>query len=116
LSGQPLNWQLVERHAELIETARTAACYSLYALANTSPPKPGLVFDGAGQGGIEVEIWEMGQEAFGSFVALIPPPLCIGTVTLADGRTVKSFLCEAHATRGAEDITAFGGWRAWLWR
>ncbi len=58
----------------------------------------------------------MDAEAFGSFVALIPPPLGIGTVTLADGRKVKGFLCEAHATRGAEDITAFGGWRAWLAR
>jgi allophanate hydrolase len=56
----------------------------------------------------------MAEEAFGSFVALIPPPLGIGTITLADGRSVKGFLCEAHATEGAKDITAFGGWRAWL--
>jgi len=116
LSGQPLNSQLVERKARFIETTRTAPGYSLYALTGTSPPKPGLLFDGAGDGGIEVEIWEMDAEAFGSFVAFIPPPLGIGTVTLADGRKVKSFLCEAHATRDAEDITAFGGWRAWLAR
>ena len=56
----------------------------------------------------------MDEAAFGSFVALIPSPLGIGTVTLADGLGVKGFLCEAHAVRGAEDITAFGGWRAWL--
>jgi hypothetical protein len=67
-----------------------------------------FLFDGAGDGGIEVEIGEMDAKAFGSFVALIPPPLGIGTGTLADGRRVKSFLCEAHATRDAEDITAFG--------
>ena len=41
-------------------------------------------------------------------------PLGIGNVTLADGRAVKGFLCETYATIGAEDITAFGGWRAWL--
>jgi allophanate hydrolase len=116
LTGQPLNGQLVERKARLLETTRTAAGYRLYALANTSPPKPGLVFDGTGPGGIEVEIWDMDEAAFGSFVALIPAPLSIGTVTLADGRTVQGFLCEAHATRGAEDITGFGGWRAWLGR
>ena len=114
LSGQPLNGQLVERNAKLIETARTGPGYRLYALAGTSPAKPGLVFDGSGPGGIEVEIWEMDEEAFGSFVALIPAPLSIGTVTLADSRTVKGFLCEGHATRGAEDLTTFGGWRAWL--
>lgn len=113
LTGQPLNWQLTERKARCIETTRTAAGYRLYALAGASPPKPGLVFDGRGLGDIEVEVWEMDEAAFGSFVAGIPAPLGIGTVTLADGRTVKGFLCEAHAISGAEEITAFGGWRAW---
>jgi allophanate hydrolase len=56
----------------------------------------------------------MDVAAFGSFVALIPAPLGIGTITLADGRSMQGFLCEACAIRGAEDITAFGGWRAWL--
>ena len=114
LSGQPLNIQLVERKAWLVETTRTAAGYRLYVLPNTSPLKPGLVFDGAGGGEIEVEIWEMMEDEFGSFVALIQPPLGIGTVGLADGRCVKGFLCESYATEGAEDITAFGSWRAWL--
>ena len=114
LSGQPLNGQLAERRARLIETTRTSTGYRLYALAGTSPAKPGLVFDGTGPGEIEVEIWEMEEGAFGSFVALIPPPLGIGTLKLVDGRTVLGFLCETYATRGAEDITAFGGWRAWL--
>jgi allophanate hydrolase len=116
LSGQPLNGQLLERQAKLLETTRTGPGYRLYALADTSLPKPGLVFDGTGAGGIEVEIWDMDEGAFGSFVALIPGPLGIGTVTLAGGQTVKGFLCEAHATGGAEDITAFGSWRAWLGR
>jgi allophanate hydrolase len=116
LTGQPLNWQLVERKAKLLETTRTGPGYRLYALADTSPAKPGLVFDGTGPGAIEVEIWDMEEAAFGSFVALIPAPLGIGTVTLAGGRTVKGFVCVVHATSGAEDITAFGGWRAWLGR
>jgi allophanate hydrolase len=114
LSGQPLNGQLVERHARLLRTTATVAGYSFYVLANTTPAKPGLVFDGKGAGGIEVEIWEMTEAAFGSFVALIPSPLGIGTVMLADGANVKGFLCEAHAIQGAENITALGGWRAWL--
>jgi allophanate hydrolase len=116
LTGQPFNFQLVERKAKLIETTCTGFGYRLYALACTTPPKPGLVFDGTGAGAIEVEIWEMDEASFGSFVAAIPPPLGIGTLTLADGRSVKGFLCEAYATCGAEDITAFGGWRAWLAR
>jgi allophanate hydrolase len=116
LTGQPLNCQLVERNARLVRTARTAAGYSFYALENTTPAKPGLTFDGKGAGGIEVEIWKMDVAAFGSFVTLVPPPLGIGTVKLADGSTVKGFLCEAHAVRDAQDITAHGGWRAWISR
>ena len=114
LTGQPLNGQLVERNARLIGTTRTAPGYSFYELPGTVPPKPGLVFDGKGAGGIEVEVWEMDATDFGSFVGLIPAPLGIGTVALADGSSVKGFLCEAHAVQGAEDITGFGGWRSWL--
>lgn len=114
LTGQPLNGQLVERNARLVRTARTARGYSFYALANTTPPKPGLVFDGKGAGLIEVEIWEMEAAAFGTFVALIPPPLGIGTLTLEDGTQVKGFVCESHAVSDARDITSLGGWRNWL--
>jgi allophanate hydrolase len=116
LTGQPLNGQLVERRARLVETTRTGPGYSFYALPGTVPPKPGLVFDGKGKGGIEGEVWEMDAAAFGSFVGLIPAPLGIGTLKLADGSAVKGFLCEAYAVGGAEVITEFGGWRAWLGR
>lgn len=114
LSGQPLNGQLTERDGRLLRTAKTAAGYSLFELPGTTPAKPGLIFDGKGAGGIEVEVWELDQNGFGSFVALVPPPLSIGTVALADGSSVKGFLCESHALGGARDITQYGSWRAWL--
>lgn len=114
LTGQPLNTQLAERKARLVRTARTAAGYSFYALAGTVPAKPGLVFDGQGPGLIEVEIWEMDATAFGSFVALIPSPLGIGTLKLDDGSSVKGFICEPFAIADARDISSFGGWRSWL--
>ncbi|MGE0151678.1 MAG: allophanate hydrolase [Reyranellaceae bacterium] len=113
LGGQPLNHQLTSRNARFAGAARTAAGYSLYALANTAPAKPGLARDG-GAGGIELELWSLDAAGFGSFVAEIPPPLGIGTIALQDGRQVKGFLCEAHALAGAADITAHGGWRAYL--
>jgi allophanate hydrolase len=33
---------------------------------------------------------------------------------LADGTSTKSFLCEPAALAGATDITALGGWIAYL--
>jgi hypothetical protein len=57
--------------------------------------------DGGTTGGaIEIEIWEVPASAFGGFVDGIPAPLGIGTLTLENGRQVKGFLCEAHATKG----------------
>lgn len=114
LTGQPLNHQLIERGAQLIRTTNTATGYSLYSLPSTAVPKPGLVYDGLGAGGIEVEVWELDVSEFGSFVTLIPPPLGIGTLALEDGSKVKGFLCEAYAVAGADNITAHGGWRHWL--
>ncbi|MFC5069696.1 allophanate hydrolase [Flaviflagellibacter deserti] len=114
LKGLPLHRQLTDRDARFVRTAKTATGYSFYALAGTVPPKPGLVFDGSGAGGIEVEIWSVPVSEFGSFVAEIPAPLGIGTLALDDGTSVKGFVCEAHAVDGAENITKFGGWKAYL--
>ncbi|MEO3387305.1 allophanate hydrolase [Mesorhizobium sp. CAU 1741] len=113
LRGQPLNGQLTGRRASFVKTARTAGGYSLYALPNSSPPKPGLQRDG-GAGLIEIELWDVPLSEFGSFVALIPPPLGIGSLELDDGSVVKGFICESHALADAADITAFGGWRTYL--
>jgi allophanate hydrolase len=113
LSGMPLNGQLTERGAVLLESTLTSPAYRLYALPGTVPPKPGLVRTGEGMP-IAVELWEMPVAHYGSFVALIPPPLGIGTLELVDGRQVQGFLCEAWATQGAADITSLGGWRAYM--
>ncbi len=112
LSGMPLNHQLTDRGAQLIEQTRTAPHYRLYLLPATTPPKPGLVrcADGAGCA-IEVELWRMSAAGFGSFVAGIPAPLAIGTLVLEDKRTVHGFLCESYAVTKARDISSFGGWR-----
>lgn len=117
LSGQPLHWQLAERRAELISRTRTAPDYRLYALAGTTPPKPGLVYDPGFDGpGIEIEVWALDAAAFGSFTAEVPPPLAIGTLRLADASLVKGFVCEPAGLKAAADITGFGGWRAYLSR
>ena len=115
LSGMPLNSQLTERGATLVATTRTAPSYKLYALPNTTPAKPGMLRVAAGQGAsIEVEVWRMPAEHYGSFVALIPSPLGIGTLALEDGSSVQGFVCEAEALHGAKDISHLGGWRAYI--
>ena len=113
LTGMPLNFQLTTRDAVLVEQTTTQACYRLYALPGTVPPKPGLARVTEGSE-IIVELWDIPKARFGEFVAEIPTPLGIGNVELADGRWVKSFICEPYALEGARDITSFGGWRAFM--
>lgn len=115
LTGQPLNRDLTTRGARLTRTCRTAAGYRLYALQNTTPPKPGLVRDDAFFGpGIEVEVWSMPEHEFGGFVDDIPAPLGIGNAMLEDGSSVKCFICEPFAITGSREITSYGGWRNYL--
>jgi allophanate hydrolase len=113
LQGMPLHGQLVERGCRLLQRTTTAPHYRLYALPGTVPPKPGLARVADGGVAIAVEVYEMPQAALGSFLALIPPPLGLGSLQLADGRWVKGFICEGVALAGATDISSFGGWRAW---
>jgi allophanate hydrolase len=112
LYGQPLNHQLTSRGARRVRTTRTSAEYRLYAL-DTAPPKPGLVHaPGETAYAIEVEVWELSEAAFGSFVAQVPAPMTIGMTRLEGGALIKGFCCEPYALSGARDISALGGWRA----
>jgi len=112
LSGMPLNGQLKELGATFCRAARTAPAYRLYALAGQVVPKPGLIRAANGDGAsIDVEVWRLGDAAFGRFVAAIQPPLSIGTLELEDGGRCKGFLVEPAGLEGATDISEYGGWR-----
>jgi allophanate hydrolase len=113
MSGMPLNSELKFHGARFLEAQKTAPDYRLFALDTAQPRRPGLLRVAKGQGTpIAVEIWALPAEAFGRFVAAIPAPLSIGTLTLDDGRAVKGFLVESDGVNGARDISSFGGWRA----
>lgn len=125
LDGLALNWQLRERGGRLLEETSSAPAYRFYALAGGPVRRPAMMrvatpdqvaaapnrVKGAS---IDMEVWRVPQEQFGSFVAEIPAPLGIGKVELKDGRWVTGFICEASGIEGAEDITAHGSWRAFL--
>ena len=114
LSGMPLNGQLTERGATLLRATTTSLRYRLHALPGTVPPKPGLQRSTAGGTAIALEVWSVPVAEVGSFLALIPPPLGLGSVELADGSWVHGFICEGHALAGAEDVSHHGGWRAYI--
>ncbi len=111
LSGQPLNWQLQDRGAQLKMKTHTKPAYALFALPDGK--RPALVPKEEGTA-IEVEVWQMPMAEFGSFVAGIPSPLGIGKVALESGISLPGFICEEGGIANAEDVSHFGGWRAYL--
>lgn len=114
LSGMALNRELTGTGGRLLRATTTSADYRFFALPGGPPKRPGLIRVAEGGAAIAVEVWALPPEGFGRFVAGIPSPLGIGTLSLADGTQAKGFLCEAIATEGARDITEFGGWRAFM--
>jgi allophanate hydrolase len=114
LSGEPLNHELTQLGAHFVQSTRTAANYRLFALP-TTPPKPGLVRSDVGSQGhsIELEVWELDHAAFAQFVLRIPSPLGVGTIELESGNSVQGFLCESAAIGASNEISHYGGWRAY---
>ncbi|MES2821627.1 MAG: allophanate hydrolase [Pseudomonadota bacterium] len=114
LDGLALNWQLKQRGARLVEATHSSADYQLYALAGGPPLRPGMLRVTEGGVAIEVEVWELPSSELGSFLTGIPAPLGLGKVQLADGRWECGFICEPYGLEGAQPISQFGGWRAYL--
>ncbi len=114
MRGLPLNHQLTELDAVFVKATKTAKGYRLYNVPEKVPPRPGMVRDSSSEAALELEVWSMPLENFGAFMVQIASPLCIGTVYLEDGTPVYGFLCESDPLKGAEEITAHGGWKNYL--
>jgi allophanate hydrolase len=114
MHGLPLNRQLTERGAYLLQHTRTTSQYRFFALPGGPPHRPGLIKVEQGGVQIEVEVWALPHTQWGSFTAGIPAPLCLGQVQIEGGSQVTGFLCEAYAVVAARDISSFGGWRNYL--
>ncbi|MGA0533884.1 allophanate hydrolase [Hansschlegelia sp. KR7-227] len=113
LSGMALNGEVTRHGGRFLRTAETTPSYRLFALPG-QVRRPGLlrVAEGAGAA-IACEAWAFPAESVGPFVAGVPAPLGVGTLRLADGTRALGFLVEAEGVVGAEEITHFGGWRAY---
>ncbi len=118
MEGLALHHQLSGRGARFVARTRSAPIYRLFAMPGSGqlPPRPAMVRDEANGAAIEVEVWSLRPAEFGDFVLKIPAPLGIGKVLLDSGDELPGFIAEPRAVESAEEITSFGGWRAWLGR
>lgn len=114
LTGQPANRELVELGGRLHARARTAGGYQMFTVPGPFP-RPGLIDTGKGpHGGIEVEVWSLPSAGVTQLFSRVAPPLHLGQLTLDDGTHLQGFACDAAAADAANDISAFGSWRAYL--
>jgi len=111
MSGQPLNKDLLALGARPLGALATKACYRLYRVPGN---RPGLIRVASGGVSVEGELWSLPLAGIGVLLDSIAPPLGLGTIELADGRTVKGFICEGSAADPAADISAHGGWLGYL--
>jgi allophanate hydrolase len=114
MSGLPLNWQLTDLNARLIQKTKTKKGYRLYVLENKDPIRPGMLYDTSSLFQIEVEVWSMPVQNFGKFMKQIQSPLGIGSVFLEDESMVYGFLCENDYLKEAKEISEFASWREFI--
>jgi len=111
MRGLELNANLHRVNAVFIKEAFTEPAYRLWSIADRHPAMQQVK-----QGGraIAVEVWAVPVEGVATLLQLEPPGLCIGKVRLADGEDVLGVLGEAILCEGQKEITAWGGWRAYI--
>ncbi|ONI88591.1 allophanate hydrolase [Actinosynnema sp. ALI-1.44] len=112
LRGQPLNHQLTSIGARFDSDIVTAPEYRMVALP-TDPAKPGIVRASDG-GSLRGERWLLPTAGLGAFLAALPLPMSLGRIRLDTGEEVLGFQCDPVTAAAGKDITAYGGWLAWL--
>ena len=111
MRGLELNGNLLAAGATFVRDARTRAEYRLWSIGDRHPAMVRVRHDGAA---IAVEVWEVSPAGIAAILAKEPPGLCIGTVRLEDDSVVLGVLGEPILCEGQMEITAHGGWRAYL--
>jgi len=135
LSGLPLHGRLRRHGALFAGEVRTANGYTLVALGDPLN-RPGMVRTSSDStsssdsarstdaahasdaahssdaaSSVLGELWRVPETALSALLLEAAAPLGLGRVTLADGREVIGYLCEASAAEG-KTVIADGDWRA----
>jgi gamma-glutamylcyclotransferase (GGCT)/AIG2-like uncharacterized protein YtfP len=113
MSGGSLHYRL--RGAPLVAVTRTAPLYRFYSCGDRYPALEPAE-DGQGEA-IDGEVYDLPLEVLrDELLPAEPPELELGVITLADGSPALGMILRrpAPAMDDLTDITAFGGWHAYL--
>ena len=111
MRGLELNPNLLKVGATFVREDMTDACYRLWSIDDRHP----AMLRTPGQGTrVVVELWDVPLDGLAQVLMAEPPGLAIGKVVLQDGSVVLGVLGEPFLCEGKREITAFGGWRAYV--
>jgi Allophanate hydrolase C-terminal domain len=111
MRGLELNPNMLAAGATFVREDRTAACYRIFSIGDRHPAMLRTHGDGAR---VALEIWDVPAQGIAQILRDEPPGLAIGKVLLDDGSVVLGVLGEPFLCEGHKEITAFGGWRAYI--
>ncbi|MBM4137958.1 MAG: glutamyl-tRNA amidotransferase [Nitrospira sp.] len=112
MRGLKLNPNMVAANATFVRETKTEAAYRLWTVNNEHPAM--LRVTGGTGVKVAVEVWSVPSAGLVGILLNEPPGLCIGKVRLEDGSTVLGVLGEPALVEGHQEITEYGGWRAYL--
>ena len=112
MRGLKLSPNMTAAGATFVRETTTEPTYRLWSI-NDDHPAMVRVTDGTGVE-VVVEVWSVPAAGLASILLNEPPGLSVGKVRLADGSTVLGVLGEPALVEGQREITAYGGWRAYI--
>jgi hypothetical protein len=112
MRGLKLSPNMAAAGATFVRDAMTESVYRLWSI-NDDHPAMVRVTDGTGVK-VAVEVWSVPAAGLASILLNEPPGLCVGKVRLDDGSIVLGVLGEPALVEGHREITAYGGWRAYI--
>ena len=111
MRGFALNQNLLVVGATFVHEAMTAPIYRLWSIDDQYPAMLRVTAGGAA---IALEVWAVPRLHLGTILLQEPPGLCLGKILLTDQSIILGVLGEAYMCEGKRDITAWGGWRAYM--
>ena len=111
MRGLEFNPTLLAAGAVFVREATTQPSYRLWSINDRYPAMVRVTSGGAA---VAAEIWRVPAAGFAFVLVEEPAGLTIGKVTLDDGSVVLGVLGEPAVCEGQKEITAFGGWRAYI--
>lgn len=111
MRGLELNPNMLAAGATFVREDKTAACYRIFSIDDRHPAMLRTPNDGAR---VALELWEVPAGGLAQILLNEPPGLAIGKVLLDDGSIVLGVLGEPFLCEGQKEITALGGWRAYI--